>query len=343
VKEFAASRGDAQISAMEFDEKTGRPTYRLRPGFLGRSRALATAREQGLPEETIARATEILGTAWIRRDRLETEAEEALSRVREREGQLSEELEQNRALSLRLKEESAALASRRREALARGKESLDRARLDFRAAAAAAIAKIQDEKMTAATASGVLAQVEERRRQDPLLLEAEKEAEEESRALRAGDAVRLRGGSTPAEIEEIEGGRARILAKGKRLWVPLSNLIAAGKAAENKAGQAPENQAARARAKSDGKISFDTTELARAPGEIIVIGKTVEEAIVEVDRAIDQSLSSGAEMLRVVHGHGTGRLRAGLREYFRSHFAVASFREAGPNEGGNGATIVVLK
>src|SRR5262249_4006010 len=70
VKEFAAARGDAQIAAMEFDEASGRPTYRLRAGFLGRSRALATAREQGLPAEAVERATAILGEAWGRRERL---------------------------------------------------------------------------------------------------------------------------------------------------------------------------------------------------------------------------------------------------------------------------------
>jgi len=77
--------------------------------------------------------------------------------------------------------------------------------------------------------------------------------------------------------------------------------------------------------------------------EVNVIGKTVEDAIEDVDRAIDRSLASGAETLRVIHGHGTGRLRTGLREYSETMAAVASFRGGGQNEGGNGATIVVLK
>jgi DNA mismatch repair protein MutS2 len=326
VKEFAASRGDAQVSALEFDEETGRPTYRLRPGFLGRSRALATAREQGLPEEAIARATEILGAAWVRRERLETEAEEALARVRAREVELAEALEKSRSLERRLEEQSAELAARKKEFLARGKDALDHARREFRSAAAEALAKIQEEKMTAAKASAVLARVEERRRQDPLLREAEREAEEESRSLRAGDAVRLRGGSASGEIEEIEGGRARVVAKGKRLWVPLSDLVA-GRPERTR----PERSASPSAAP------------AAAPREVLVIGKTVEDAITEVDRAIDRSLSAGADSLRVVHGHGTGRLRNGLREYFRTHSAIASFRKGDPTEGGDGATVVLLK
>jgi DNA mismatch repair protein MutS2 len=77
--------------------------------------------------------------------------------------------------------------------------------------------------------------------------------------------------------------------------------------------------------------------------EIHVIGQHVEEAIEAVDKALDQALLSGASHLRVVHGHGTGRLRDGLREHFRGHASVASMRPGGKNEGGNGATILELR
>ena len=56
VKNFAGSRPDALCAAMEFDEKTGRPNYRLHPGLAGRSRAISVAREQGIPEAVLARA-----------------------------------------------------------------------------------------------------------------------------------------------------------------------------------------------------------------------------------------------------------------------------------------------
>jgi DNA mismatch repair protein MutS2 len=77
--------------------------------------------------------------------------------------------------------------------------------------------------------------------------------------------------------------------------------------------------------------------------EIHVIGQHVEDAIEAVDKALDQALLSGASHLRVVHGHGTGRLRDGLRDHFRGHASVASMRPGGKNEGGNGATILELR
>jgi DNA mismatch repair protein MutS2 len=77
--------------------------------------------------------------------------------------------------------------------------------------------------------------------------------------------------------------------------------------------------------------------------EIHVIGQRVEEAIDAVDKALDQALLAGAPRLRVVHGHGTGRLREALREHFRRHPSVASLRAGDKNEGGNGATIFEMR
>ncbi|MBC8646484.1 MAG: Smr/MutS family protein [Thermoanaerobaculia bacterium] len=76
--------------------------------------------------------------------------------------------------------------------------------------------------------------------------------------------------------------------------------------------------------------------------EINVIGRRLEEAIDEVDKALDDALLSGSGRVRVVHGHGTGRLRSGLRDHLRHHPAVEKVRSADPREGGNGATIVEL-
>jgi DNA mismatch repair protein MutS2 len=324
VKEFATARDDAQIAAMEFDESTGRPTYRLRAGFLGRSRALATAKDQGLPADTVVRAEEILGAAWQRRERLESEAEDALARLRDRERELAESVARAREREDRLKAEREELDARRRKLLTEGRDSLDRARRDFRAAAAEAVEKIKSEKMTHAKAAELLARVEAEGRADPAAREAEEEVEEAARELKIGDAVRLRGGSASGKIVEIHDGKARIEAGGKRLSVALADLMRVAKSAPP-------------------RPAVTRPESGPAAREIHVIGRTVEEAIEEVDRAIDHSISAGEESLRVVHGHGTGRLRAGLRDWFRRHPAIASFRAGAQNEGGEGATVVVLK
>lgn len=324
VKEFAAGRQDAQISAMEFDERTGRPTYRLHPGLLGRSRALSTAREEGLPPATVTRAQEILGEAWVRRERLETEAEEALARIRQREQELSAALERARENEERLRAESEDLEKRREKLLREGREAFDRARREMRAAAAGAVEEVRKEKLTRAAAEQRLAAAERVALESPLLREAQERAAASVSDLVPGSAVRLRESAIEGRILELDGDRAWIEARGKRLRVPRTDLVGAGRPAVRAPAPvgAPE---------------------VTVPAEINVIGKTVEEAIEEADRAIDAAVAAGAERVRVVHGHGTGRLRNGLRDFFRRHPAVASFRAGEPREGGNGATVVVLK
>jgi DNA mismatch repair protein MutS2 len=77
--------------------------------------------------------------------------------------------------------------------------------------------------------------------------------------------------------------------------------------------------------------------------ELVVIGATVEDALARAEKFLDTALLADERRLRVVHGHGTGRLRDALRTFFREHALVASVAPAPDNEGGQGATIVELK
>jgi DNA mismatch repair protein MutS2 len=75
----------------------------------------------------------------------------------------------------------------------------------------------------------------------------------------------------------------------------------------------------------------------------MLVGATVDEAIDRADKFLDQALLGDERRLRIVHGHGTGRLRDALRRHFREHPLVASVAPAPEHEGGDGATIVELK
>ena len=77
--------------------------------------------------------------------------------------------------------------------------------------------------------------------------------------------------------------------------------------------------------------------------ELVLIGSTVDDALDRAAKFLDAALVADARRLRVVHGHGTGKLREALRAYFREHPLVAAVSPAPENEGGNGATVVELK
>jgi DNA mismatch repair protein MutS2 len=87
----------------------------------------------------------------------------------------------------------------------------------------------------------------------------------------------------------------------------------------------------------------DLDESASVLPELNLIGQRVEPALEELDSYIDRALLAARKQVRVVHGHGSGKLRQAVREHLRSHRGVTSIRSGAPNEGGDGATVVELR
>jgi len=335
IKAFAAEREDAVGAAMEFDEATGRPTYRLHAGLSGRSRALSVAARQGLPESVLARAREILGPAWARRDRAESDAETALERLRGQERELARDREKARREAERLSAERAETARKRQQMLETGLAGFERAKQDLARRVESEIESLREEGARRASESA--AQLMARAEADaaePVVLEAREDRIERARVLATGDRARLRGTRTEGVVASVEGETARLEVSGKRLQVPIEELERVGGPAGNRASARP----------SPGESEWsDSADTAVSTTEVNVIGRRLDEALEEVEKALDGALLAGASRLRVVHGHGTGRLRDGLRDHLRKHPAVSRLHAADPREGGNGATVVELK
>jgi DNA mismatch repair protein MutS2 len=210
IKAFTAARSDAVGAAMEFDEKTGRPTYRLHPGLSGRSRALSVAERQGLPPRVLARAREILGAAWERRDRAESAAEEALERLRVgEEEELSRARQEARRETERLSAEREAVARERERMLEAGLGGFEKAKKDLLRRVEVEIEAIRED--TARRASESAAQVLERAEAESeteVVGEAREDRIARSRALTSGDRVRIRGARSEGVVASIEGETA---------------------------------------------------------------------------------------------------------------------------------------
>ena len=98
--------------------------------------------------------------------------------------------------------------------------------------------------------------------------------------------------------------------------------------------------------KNNPSPSFDQigkAGLVSAVRELMVIGKTVDQATDEAEKFLDAALLTDSRRLRIVHGRGTGRLRDAMTRFFREHPLVATVEPAPDNEGGTGATIVELR
>jgi len=84
-------------------------------------------------------------------------------------------------------------------------------------------------------------------------------------------------------------------------------------------------------------------ESAGVEAELKLLGMRVEEGLQELDAYLDRASVAGLVEVRVVHGHGSGRLRRAVREFLRRHVQVSGQRPGKPREGGDGATVVTLK
>jgi DNA mismatch repair protein MutS2 len=335
IKTFAAGREDALTAAMEFDEATGRPRYRLHPGLQGRSRALTVAREQGLPDEVLDRARAILGEAWRRRERAETAAEEALERLREAERELARERESVRTEASRLAQQRRRAAEEHSRMLAEGLAGFERARRELarRIEHELDAARSETARLAQASAARLLEEASRQAEAEPAVAAAREAEERLSRGVEAGGFARVRGLAAEGRVVSLEGDWASLEMRGKRLRVRRSDL-------EPVRGP---RDGGKARSSSRGTVTTPEAAPTGPVSEVNVIGQRLEEAVASVEQALDRALLAGAARLRVIHGHGTGRLRQGLRDHFRSHPSVGGLRAADAREGGNGATVLELR
>jgi DNA mismatch repair protein MutS2 len=277
----------------------------------------------------------LLGTAWERRDQAESGAEAALERLRRAEEDLARERENAQRESERLLAERDAAARERERMLEAGLAGFERAKKELARRVENEIEAIREE--AARRASESAAQVISRAEEEAaagVVVQAREERLARARALTAGDHARLRGTRSEGTVGSVEGDSAWLEVAGKRLQVPLSELEKVG-------GPAPLSR--RERGGGVRAVESSTPDLSGPTPEVNVIGQHLEEAIAEVEKALDGALLAGAARFRVVHGHGTGRLRDGLRDHLRKHPSVSRLRAAEPREGGNGATVVELK
>jgi DNA mismatch repair protein MutS2 len=158
-----------------------------------------------------------------------------------------------------------------------------------------------------------------------------------------GGTVRHIGLGWQGTLEKLEAGRAEVLVRGKRVRCKPEELAPAG-------GSAPVlSKADRIAAESDSKSrrnvrsERDVEDSVSVPPELNLIGQRVEPALEEMESYIDRALLAARKEIRIVHGHGSGRLRQAVRERLRGHRGVDSMRPGAPNEGGDGATVVQLR
>lgn len=314
----------AGCAAMEFDPDSGRPLYRLRPGAPGGSEALALGRRLGLPAAWLARAEALLGTEHRELRRLLGELEATRAGLARATLEAEAQAAESAAEAARLERERAALEAERRVVGKRLEGELRGFRERVGRELGGAEERLRRE-FEAGRRRGVAAQEAARLFEAPPQLAPAEEGAAPAGELAVGVRVRHRALGWTGRLEKLEGEQAEVAVAGKRVKARRGELVAVG----------------------DGRPARPSTATAAAqeaaPAELMLLGRRVEEALAELDDFLDRAVQAELREVRVVHGHGTGRLRDALREHLRRHPLAAASRAGAPNEGGNGATVVTLR
>lgn len=354
LKEFAFSANGIENACMEFDANTLQPLYVMKIGLPGSSNALAISRRLGLKEDILQDALNNLSSDAQKFENIVRKAEE--SRI-----QADESLKETNLLKAEWQEKIRVLDDER-EKLRKEKEKLfvqakaeSRRIIHERTAEAEEILKEIENvfaKETIDEADLIKARTLKNRLRDKSF---DNEREEIIRPqykqamaddIRVGVEVYLKNLNQsgivqsvrlPKKEAEVLCGNMRVRSKFSEIFVVIG-----GDNAQNKT----DKKNVRWQQKGVMEKVQVTKSLAPKPMpslEVNVIGMTVQEALPDVAALIDGAVISNLEEVRIVHGVGTGKLRAGIHDYLRTHKNVAEYRLGKYGEGETGVTVVKIK
>lgn len=342
LKVFALSTQGVENACCEFDVETLRPTYRLLIGIPGKSNAFAISSKLGLPDYIIEDARkhltdqdesfeDLLADLEHSRRTIEKEKEEIRS--------YKEELESLKAETSRKQEKMEAQRQRildeandkARTILEEAKEMADETMKNFRKFGKENISASEMEKererlrkKIAATGSGKKLETSRPRKQH------------KPGDFRLGESVRVLSLNLNGTVTSLPDAKGNVNVQMGILnsQVHISDL----EIIEEKPVYTAQKNLRRT---SQGRMKMGKS-MSVSP-EINLLGKTVDEAVAELDKYLDDAYLAHISPVRIVHGKGTGALRAGIHKYLRRQKHIKDFHLAAFGEGDAGVTIVEFK
>lgn len=350
LKQFSSSAERFENASVEFDAKSLRPTYRLRIGIPGSSNAFDIAARLGMPPELVSRARRYLG-----RDRELSEV--ATQRLEETQRELSEQTESasrerqeieklRRDYETKLARLQSKMDEERERALAEAETVIRRAQSEadeiLRELRSAANAGGRENRETEA-ARGRLRSLRDRvsgiggrgsetaiRRAVPAVpptSQPETRNPKPDTLPRSGDVVRVKSLGREGVLLDALENRERV---GVRIGAMKLQV-----AARDIEVIAPKST-------SGGSVGMQLGKSLSVEEEINLIGHTTDEALLALDKYLDDAVLSDTKEVRIIHGRGSGALRQFIHHYLRDHPNVSGFALAPQNQGGEGATIAKM-
>ncbi|MBP1562373.1 MAG: endonuclease MutS2 [Oscillospiraceae bacterium] len=342
VKLFALETDGVENASCEFDVETLKPTYRLIVGVPGKSNAFAISQKLGMPSRIISRAEELVSTENRRFEQVIDQLESArkeLEQLREsaaiseRNAKMTEsELKQK--LSALEQEKEKELENARRRAVSIIEQT--RAQSDILLNQLEELKKEKDKEALRKGISDAKSRTNSalNRMFDEANPVVERKVEDyiPPRPFKQGDTVRLADTSREGVLLTVPNmnGVCFVQTGSMKVKTTAKNLRLVEKKVEKKPAGSVKK-----------RVSSNMTR--RGGMELDIRGRMGDEGVLEMERFIDGAIMAGLSQVVIIHGKGTGALRAAVQQALKRNPAVKSFRAGEYGEGEAGVTVVELK
>jgi DNA mismatch repair protein MutS2 len=352
LKVYAANTPGVVNAAAGVDEVTLAPNYKLRLGVPGASAGIQTAERLGLNAAIIAASRQRLGSQQVDIARFLDKLHNELTQLEEdrkaaREQQYALNLERTKLA----REGDVELRKRTRELETKLASLLKDFEFQMRETVRAIEDRAAQQKLSKEAERRMTRLRREFQESFNQTVVAHRTGADQGDAnaqphllkhIAVGDQVRIKAMNKIAVVQrEIEKDVFEVALGPIKMRVKRDELADSQTSGELSGGKFDPLAAARKQKNVHVTVTSANTDDMRM--EINLIGRSVDEATGELEKYLDRAFLAGLPRIRVIHGHGAGILRRGVREFLKSHPHVATFAEAPQNEGGQGATLVELR
>ena len=341
LKVYALSTPGVENACCEFDVESLKPTYRLLIGIPGKSNAFAISSKLGIPDYIIEDAKKRLTEQDVSFEDMMTDLETSKRTIEKEREEIAAYKREIEALKMQTRQKQDKLDEQRERILREANEKANAILRDAKDVADETIKnfrKFGKENISAADMEKererLRKKIKDTSAASTIKAQKPKKAYKPS-DFKLGESVKVLSMNLTGTISSKPDSRGNVTVQMGilRSQVNISDL----EIIEDVNPYSPKAM----KRTSKGKIKMSKS-LSVSP-EINLLGKTVDEAVSELDKYLDDALLSYLNSVRVVHGKGTGALRKGIHEYLRRQKHVKSYRLAEYGEGDAGVTIVELK
>ncbi|MGO9319162.1 MAG: endonuclease MutS2 [Terracidiphilus sp.] len=353
LKVYAANTPGVLNAAAGVDEVTLVPNYQLRLGVPGASAGIQTAERLGLNAAIIAAARQRLGSQQVDIARFLDKLHSELAQLEaDRKAARVEQYALNQERARLAREGDVELRQRTRELETKLASLLKDFEFQMRETVRAIEDRAGQQKISKEAERRIQRLRREFQESFNQTVVAHRtgadvgDADAQPHILKhiaAGDQVRIKFMNKIAVVQrEVEKDLFEVALGPIKMRVKRDELSEVLRSGDSSAVERADPLAA-ARKQKNVHVTVTSASTDDLRTEINLIGRTVDEATQELETYLDRAFLAGLPGVRIIHGHGAGILRRGVREFLKSHPHVATIAEAPQNEGGQGATLVELR